>query len=48
MIPDVSFVGRLTIIDASRFTIALRSGIGRHRCFGYGMIQLFTEEEAHA
>jgi CRISPR-associated protein Cse3 family len=40
-IPDVVFLGRLHVRDANRFTQALQTGIGRHRAFGFGLLQVF-------
>jgi len=38
--PDAVMRGRLTVRDPARFRNALRSGIGRHRAFGFGMLLL--------
>jgi hypothetical protein len=40
-LPDVVFVGRLLVRDAAKLTNALVHGIGRHRAFGFGLMQLF-------
>ncbi len=38
--PDALIVGRLLIEDPDRFTQLLGRGVGRHRAFGFGMLQL--------
>jgi CRISPR system Cascade subunit CasE len=38
--PDVTLVGRLTVTDSDAFLNLLRSGIGRHKSFGYGMLKV--------
>jgi hypothetical protein len=40
-VPAVTFVGRLRVDDVTRFVPALRHGIGRHRGFGFGLMQIF-------
>jgi len=38
--PDVTLTGRLTVTDSDAFLDLLRSGIGRHKSFGYGMLKV--------
>lgn len=38
--PDVTLSGRLQITDPSPFETVLRSGIGQHKSFGYGMLKI--------
>jgi len=38
--PDVTLGGTLQVIDGRAFTDVLRSGIGRHTSFGYGMLKV--------
>jgi CRISPR system Cascade subunit CasE len=38
--PDVTLTGALTVTDGAAFTNLLRSGIGRHKSFGYGMLKV--------
>jgi CRISPR system Cascade subunit CasE len=38
--PDVTLTGVLTVTDGAAFTDLLRSGIGRHKSFGYGMLKV--------
>jgi CRISPR system Cascade subunit CasE len=38
--PDVTLTGRLTVTDSEAFVDLLRSGIGRHKSFGYGMLKV--------
>lgn len=38
--PDVTFQGELTVRESGRFGQILRSGIGRHKAYGYGMLLL--------
>ena len=38
--PDAVFQGDLTVTDGEAFTVLLARGIGRHRAYGYGMLQL--------
>ena len=38
--PDATLHGDLVIRDPARFRGALRSGIGRHKAYGYGMLIL--------
>jgi CRISPR system Cascade subunit CasE len=38
--PDVTLTGTLTVTDADAFVDLLRSGIGRHKSFGYGMLKV--------
>ena len=38
--PDVTLTGTLTVTDGAAFTDLLRSGIGRHKSFGYGMLKV--------
>lgn len=40
-IPDVVYVGRLIVTDAEKLSVALAQGVGRHRAFGFGLMQLF-------
>jgi len=37
---DTLFTGALAVTDSERFTAALRNGIGRHKGFGFGLLQL--------
>lgn len=38
--PDVTLTGTLTVTDSDAFGTLLRSGIGRHKSFGYGMLKV--------
>jgi CRISPR system Cascade subunit CasE len=38
--PDVTLTGTLTVTDPEAFMAVLRSGIGRHKTFGYGMLKI--------
>jgi CRISPR system Cascade subunit CasE len=38
--PDVTLTGTLEVTDSSAFTDLLRSGLGRHKSFGYGMLKV--------
>lgn len=38
--PDATFTGRLTVTDSDAFDALLRSGLGRHKSFGYGMLKV--------
>jgi CRISPR system Cascade subunit CasE len=38
--PDVTLTGRLQVTDGDAFVDLLRSGIGRHKSFGYGMLKV--------
>lgn len=38
--PDVTLTGTLTVTDSDAFVDLLRSGIGRHKSFGYGMLKV--------
>ena len=38
--PDVTLTGTLQVIDSSAFVDLLRSGLGRHKSFGYGMLKV--------
>ena len=38
--PDVTLTGRLTVTDGAAFRKLLRSGIGRHKSFGFGMLKV--------
>ncbi|MFB6231387.1 MAG: type I-E CRISPR-associated protein Cas6/Cse3/CasE [Salinibacter sp.] len=38
--PDVTLTGTLRVTDSSAFLDLLRSGIGRHKSFGYGMLKV--------
>lgn len=38
--PDVTLTGTLEVTDSGAFTDLLRSGIGRHKSFGYGMLKV--------
>ncbi|PSQ95989.1 MAG: type I-E CRISPR-associated protein Cas6/Cse3/CasE [Bacteroidetes bacterium SW_9_63_38] len=38
--PDVTLTGTLTVTDSSAFVDLLRSGLGRHKSFGYGMLKV--------
>ena len=38
--PDATFNGTITVVDSTKFGVLIRSGIGRHRSFGFGMILL--------
>jgi len=38
--PDVTLEGKLQITDGKAFTELLRSGLGRHKSFGYGMLKV--------
>jgi CRISPR system Cascade subunit CasE len=39
-IPDVTLTGTLEVDDSDAFIDLLRSGIGRHKSFGYGMLKV--------
>jgi CRISPR system Cascade subunit CasE len=38
--PDVTLTGTLTVTDSDDFQQLLRSGIGRHKSFGFGMLKI--------
>jgi CRISPR system Cascade subunit CasE len=38
--PDVTLTGRLQVTDGDAFADLLRSGLGRHKSFGYGMLKV--------
>lgn len=38
--PDVTLTGTLTVTDGDAFLNLLRSGLGRHKSFGYGMLKV--------
>jgi CRISPR system Cascade subunit CasE len=38
--PDVTLTGTLSVTDPDAFQHLLRSGIGRHKTFGYGMLKI--------
>jgi len=38
--PDVTLSGTLRVTDGAAFTDLLRSGIGRHKSFGFGMLKV--------
>ncbi len=38
--PDVTLTGTLTVTNSDAFLDLLRSGIGRHKSFGYGMLKV--------
>ncbi len=38
--PDVTLTGTLTVTDGDAFVDLLRSGLGRHKSFGYGMLKV--------
>jgi len=38
--PDVTLSGTLQVTDGTAFTDLLRSGIGRHKSFGFGMLKV--------
>ena len=38
--PDVTLTGTLTVTDSDAFVALLRSGLGRHKSFGYGMLKV--------
>lgn len=38
--PDVTLTGTLQVTDSSAFIDLLRSGLGRHKSFGYGMLKV--------
>lgn len=38
--PDVTLTGTLEVTDSDAFANLLRSGIGRHKSFGYGMLKV--------
>jgi CRISPR system Cascade subunit CasE len=39
-IPDVTLTGTMTVTDGPAFADLLKSGIGRHKSFGYGMLKV--------
>jgi CRISPR system Cascade subunit CasE len=38
--PDVTLTGTLRVTDGDAFVDLLRSGLGRHKSFGYGMLKV--------
>src|SRR5699024_6320809 len=38
--PDVTLAGKLKITDGKVFKELLKSGIGRHKSFGFGMLKI--------
>ncbi|MFB6262624.1 MAG: type I-E CRISPR-associated protein Cas6/Cse3/CasE, partial [Bradymonadaceae bacterium] len=38
--PDATLVGELQVTDSEQFRELLKSGIGRHKSFGYGMLKV--------
>jgi CRISPR system Cascade subunit CasE len=38
--PDVTLTGVLTVTESDAFMEVLRSGIGRHKTFGFGMLKI--------
>ncbi|NBB75116.1 MAG: type I-E CRISPR-associated protein Cas6/Cse3/CasE [Bacteroidetes bacterium] len=38
--PDVTLTGTLTVTDPEAFMAVLRSGVGRHKTFGFGMLKI--------
>jgi CRISPR system Cascade subunit CasE len=38
--PDVTLTGTLQVTDGDAFVALLRSGLGRHKSFGYGMLKV--------
>ena len=38
--PDVTLTGKLEVTDAKAFEDLLKSGIGRHKSFGFGMLKI--------
>lgn len=38
--PDTTLTGTLTVTDSDAFMKVLRSGIGRHKTFGFGMLKI--------
>ncbi len=38
--PDVTLAGQIEIKDSEKFMQLLKSGIGRHKSFGYGMLKI--------
>ncbi len=40
-LPDVVYLGRLLVTDAVKVTHVLTYGVGRHRAFGFGLLQLY-------
>ena len=38
--PDVTLTGTLAVTESDAFTDLLRSGIGRHKSFGFGMLKV--------
>lgn len=41
--PDVTFEGRLRVMNSQKFAELLAHGIGRHKAFGFGMLLLRAE-----
>ena len=39
-LPSVSFQGLLTINDSDQFNALLEQGLGRHKAYGFGMLQI--------
>jgi len=38
--PDVTLTGTLRVVDARAFSDVLRTGVGRHKSFGFGMLKV--------
>lgn len=38
--PDVTLSGNLQVTDSEAFTQLLRSGVGRHKSYGYGLLKI--------
>lgn len=39
-VPDVTFAGKIAVTDTEAFSDLLRSGLGRHKSFGFGMLRV--------
>ena len=43
-LPSTVWVGQLRVADVRCLSAVLRRGIGRHKAFGFGLLQLYTTE----
>jgi hypothetical protein len=39
-LPDVVAIGRIAVQDPTALLVAMKTGIGRHRAFGFGLLQV--------
>ena len=42
--PETTFTGTLAVGDPAAFDRLIRHGVGRHACFGFGMLLLRTAD----